>query len=218
MATITATASGQLEQIRLQALEKYKKALSQEDYEELQRNTRPEALIAFLGTRKDIQESSKFFRLLEHINNLFPRLEGYQTAIDVMAQAGGAHGCLIWGSIKIVISVSPLWFSHRDSPKACRFLDMQSARARYSNPCAWLYALSVTSQLLIGIFILDCSRIHRCISETSGSTPKHGRLSSCYRALQPSVRARGGFQAMSRWILFIHGRFLGPCIQILQLS
>jgi len=76
--------------------------------------TKPKQLLDYIQERQQKESRSKFSRLLRRISSIGERFTRYQSALDVLAQGTPSPGCLIWGSIRMVLEVGILPFPYID--------------------------------------------------------------------------------------------------------
>lgn len=76
--------------------------------------TKPEQLVNYIEERQQKESRSKFCRLLKRRSSIGERFARYQSALDVLAQGTPSPGCLIWGSIRMVLEVGILPFPYID--------------------------------------------------------------------------------------------------------
>ena len=72
----------------------------------ISQSVEPKDLLSYIKQRRQEQSRSESSILLNKVSTFGASFERYHSAMDVMAQAGGWPGCLLWGSIRVVLSVS----------------------------------------------------------------------------------------------------------------
>ena len=75
-------------------------------------NAHAEAKVAYAKKQPTFR---KFYPLLSRI---FEPLDHFKAALDILSQASGAPGLLIWGSIRIVLQVRIAALCHRSTGKS----------------------------------------------------------------------------------------------------
>lgn len=68
------------------------------------KTTKPEHLLGFIHDRRRRESRSKFSTLMSNISSHGQRFERFHAALDVLAQ-GIPFGCILWGSIRVVLEV-----------------------------------------------------------------------------------------------------------------
>ncbi len=91
------------------AIHKYELEYGSEIFDKIKQNktTRPEHLLDFVHERRKKESRSKFSTLMSNISTLGQRFERFHAALDVLAQ-GIPFGCILWGSIRVVLEVRDL--------------------------------------------------------------------------------------------------------------
>lgn len=93
------------------AIKQHEANFSPKDLTEIKKTKGPDDLLGFiqgLGIEKD---RNKVSTLLRTIGALAPYFKAYQRALDIIAQGLPGSGCLIWGCIRTVLSVSTLLYT-----------------------------------------------------------------------------------------------------------
>ena len=79
---------------------------SPEDLEEMKKSTGPDDILDFIEEVQVQEHNSKLSWLTGRVRRFGRSFKAYDHGLDLMAQGTPFPGCLIWGSIRIVVSVS----------------------------------------------------------------------------------------------------------------
>ena len=77
-----------------------------EDLVEIKKTTKPDDLLGFIKSLDVKDDKSKSSEILRRIGMFGSYLNTYERSLDMITQGLASPGCLIWGSIKVVLSVS----------------------------------------------------------------------------------------------------------------
>lgn len=88
------------------ALQQYEKDFSTKSIQKIRESSGPQDVFVFLQERQEKETTSKYYRWLHKERDFFARFEKYQSLLDLLVPGAGGPGSLIWGSIKMVLSVS----------------------------------------------------------------------------------------------------------------
>ena len=98
------------------ALNSYRKSLSEKDFKRIMIPAGPEDVANEVEKWQRRQSASRYARVAAAIRAGVGRMERFSTSIDMLAQGSPDPGCLLWGSIKFVLTVGiPL---HKFPPAA----------------------------------------------------------------------------------------------------
>ena len=87
------------------ALKTHRKSLPQKDQDQIKMPTEPADLVHEIEKWQQKQIKSKYRKVAAVVNNGLARLQRFNSSIDLLAQGSPAPGCLLWGSIKFVLTV-----------------------------------------------------------------------------------------------------------------
>lgn len=88
------------------ALQHHEAEFAPEDLAEIKKSPNPEDLLQFIKTLEVKHDRSRLSKLLRSIGGLGQYFKTYQRALDIVAQGLPSPGCLVWGCIRVVLSVS----------------------------------------------------------------------------------------------------------------
>lgn len=88
------------------ARDAYRKSLPDKDFERIMIPAGPDDVLREIETWQSRQGKSKYCRVADSIQAGISRLQKFDRAVDLMAQGTPAPGCLLWGSIVFVLTVS----------------------------------------------------------------------------------------------------------------
>ncbi len=71
----------------------------------IMQETKPGHLLDYIQQRQEKESRSKFSKLLGKISTMADVLDRFQSALDVISQGTPQPGCLLWGSIRLVLEV-----------------------------------------------------------------------------------------------------------------
>ena len=89
-----------------QAILSHETRFAPEDLVEIKKTAKPDDLLGFIKTFEVSDDKSKISQIAKHIGMLGTYLNTYEHSLDMITQGLPSPGCLIWGSIKVVLSVS----------------------------------------------------------------------------------------------------------------
>lgn len=87
------------------ALETYKKFLPQKHLDRIQMATGPGDVVKDIEEWQLKQSKRKSIKVAAVVCSGLDRLQRFTASIDMLAQGSPAPGCLLWGSIKFVLTV-----------------------------------------------------------------------------------------------------------------
>ena len=88
------------------ALDSYRKSLSDKDFKRIMIPAGPEDVANEIEKWQCRQSASKYARVAAAVRAGVGRMQRFSASIDMLAQGSPAPGCLLWGSIKFVLTVS----------------------------------------------------------------------------------------------------------------
>lgn len=88
------------------ARDTYRKSLPDKDFKQIMIPAGPDDVLREIETWQSRQGKSKYCRVADSIQAGISRLQKFDRAVDLMAQGTPAPGCLVWGSIVFVLTVS----------------------------------------------------------------------------------------------------------------
>ena len=87
------------------ALNSYRKSLSDKDFKRIMIPAGPEDIANEVEKWQRRQSASKYARVAAAVRACVGRMERFSASIDMLAQGSPNPGCLLWGSIKFVLTV-----------------------------------------------------------------------------------------------------------------
>ena len=84
----------------------HKGRFAPEDLAEIEKTTKPDDLLDFIKNLDIKNGKGKFPWLFKQIEKLGVYFNTYEHSLDMITQGLPSPGCLVWGSIKFVLSVS----------------------------------------------------------------------------------------------------------------
>ena len=99
-----------VDQVWRSALKQYERDCGPDVVTDILKSKNPQDLLDYVEERRQKESRSKFQKLLSNVHTFGKRFEGYHSALDVIAQGVPFPGCLLWGSIRLVLGVSTLVF------------------------------------------------------------------------------------------------------------
>ena len=87
------------------ALNSYRKSLSDKDFKRIMIPARPEDVANEVEKWQCRQSASRYARIATAVRAGVGRMERFSASIDMLAQGSPSPGCLLWGSIKFVLTV-----------------------------------------------------------------------------------------------------------------
>lgn len=109
------------------ARDTYRKSLPDKDFKQIMIPARPDDVLREIETWQSGQVKSRYCRVADSIHTGISRLQKFDRAVDLMAQGTPAPGCLLWGSIIFVLTVS-LALSIIDKPLLAILIYFASCR------------------------------------------------------------------------------------------
>lgn len=92
------------------ALNSYRKSLSDKDFKRIMIPAGPQDVANEVEKWQCRQSASKYARIAAVVRAGVGRMQRFSASIDMLAQGSPSPGCLLWGSIKFVLTVSiPLY-------------------------------------------------------------------------------------------------------------
>ena len=88
------------------AILKHENRFTPEDLAEIKKTTKPDDLLGFIKTLDVRDDKSNVSQIARRIGMLGSYFNTYEHSLDMITQGLPSPGCLIWGSIKLVLSVS----------------------------------------------------------------------------------------------------------------
>ena len=90
------------------ALHSYRKSLSEKDFKRITIPAGPEDVANEVDKWQCRQSASRYARVAAAIRAGVSRMQHFSASIDMLAQGSPAPSCLLWGSIKFVLTVGIL--------------------------------------------------------------------------------------------------------------
>ena len=87
------------------ALNSYRKSLSDKDFKRIMIPARPEDVANEVEKWLCRQSASRYARVAAAVRAGVGRMQRFSDSIDMLAQGSPSPGCLLWGSIKFVLTV-----------------------------------------------------------------------------------------------------------------
>ena len=87
------------------ALNSYRKSLSEKDFKRIMIPAGPEDVANEIEKWQCRQSASKYARVAAAVRAGVGRMQRFSASIDILAQGSPSPGCLLWGSIKFVLTV-----------------------------------------------------------------------------------------------------------------
>ena len=88
------------------ARDTYRKSLPDKDFKRIMVPAGPDEVLKEIKKWQSGQRKSKYCRVADGIQAGISRLQQFNRAVDMIAQGSPAPGCLVWGSIVFVLTVS----------------------------------------------------------------------------------------------------------------
>ena len=112
------------------ALQHHEADFTPEDLVEIKKGSKPEDLLQFIKTLEVEHDKSRLSKLLRSIGGLGQYFTTYQRALDIISQGLPSPGCLVWGCIRLVLSVSnPITVSSEHCSLAWQGMVVQFCRS-----------------------------------------------------------------------------------------
>lgn len=87
------------------ALASFRRSIRKHEFEQIQQSTSPQDLMNFIESIQKSEQAGNESTTLLAIKACVHRLRKFGGALDVLAQGTPQPGCLIWGSIKLALTV-----------------------------------------------------------------------------------------------------------------
>ena len=87
------------------ALNSYRKSLSDKDFKRIMIPAGPQDIANEVEKEQCRQSASRYARVAAAVRAGVRRMERFSASIDMLAQGSPDPGCLLWGSIKFVLTV-----------------------------------------------------------------------------------------------------------------
>ena len=87
----------------------YRKSLSEKDLSPLSVPAGPEAVVDEISKRQKRQSKSRYAKVATGVWGGLVRLHRFSASIDMLAQGSPSPVCLLWGSIKFVLTVGDIF-------------------------------------------------------------------------------------------------------------
>lgn len=87
------------------ALNSYRKSLSDKDFKRIMIPAGPEDVANEVEKWQCRQSASRYARVAAVVRAGVSRMQRFSASIDILAQGSPSPGCLLWGSIKFVLTV-----------------------------------------------------------------------------------------------------------------
>lgn len=87
------------------ALNSYRKSLSDKDFKRIIVPAGPEDVANEIEKWQSRQAASRYARVAAAVRAGMGRMQRFSASIDMLAQGSPSPGCLLWGSIKFVLTV-----------------------------------------------------------------------------------------------------------------
>ena len=87
------------------ALNSYRKSLSDKDFKRITIPARPEDVANEVEKWQCRQSASRYAQVAAAVRAGVGRMQRFSASIDMLAQGSPSPGCLLWGSIKFVLTV-----------------------------------------------------------------------------------------------------------------
>src|SRR5436190_9238036 len=104
------------------ALETYRKCLTDKDLKQLLVPAGPEDVVATIEKWQLKQKDKKSEKIASSIRECTGRMQRFNACLDVIAQGTPQPGCLLWGSIRFVLTVCCIqrsWFEAKELGDVC---------------------------------------------------------------------------------------------------
>ena len=95
------------------ALNSYRKSLSDKDFKRITIPAGPEDVANEVEKWQCRQSASRYERVAAAVRAGLGRMQRFSASIDMLAQGSPSPGCLLWGSIKFVLTVGVSFRSHQ---------------------------------------------------------------------------------------------------------
>ena len=88
------------------AVDTFRKSLTDKEFSRVTAPSGPQDVVREVERWRSQQSSSKYAKSCANVRNGLARMEKFTGAIDVIAQGSPAPGCLLWGGVKVALTVS----------------------------------------------------------------------------------------------------------------
>ena len=88
------------------ALDTYRKSLPEKDFKQILIPAGPDDVLKEIQKWQERQRKSKYCKVAGGVEAGISRLHNFNRAVDLIAQGSPQPGCLVWGSIVFVLTVS----------------------------------------------------------------------------------------------------------------
>lgn len=88
------------------AIRQCEQDLPKEALAEIRSGTRPEDVLEYIKERQSKESKSRLLNKLSDVSKICFRFAEFQSALDVLAQGTPSPGCMVWGAIRVVLTVS----------------------------------------------------------------------------------------------------------------
>ena len=92
------------------ARDTYRKSLPDKDFDRIMIPARPDDVLKEIEKWQSRQKKSKYSKVADSIQAGISKLRKFDRALDLIAQGTPSPGCLVWGSIIFVLTVSIPFF------------------------------------------------------------------------------------------------------------
>ena len=153
------------------AIETYRRSLPDKDFNRIMIPARPEDVLNEIEKWQSRQKKSKYCKVADGVQAGISRLRRFDRALDLIAQGTPSPGCLLWGSIVFVLTVSaPLSMIHKHLLLVLTHLRsmqiVQNAAEEYNKLCMALIRMTECLpriELYTDTF-LDSSLVQDCVT------------------------------------------------------
>lgn len=112
------------------AVKECEASFSPEDLDEIKKSKGPDDVLDFIKDLEAKERNSKLSRAMGKIRQFGRHFKAYQHGLDLIAQGTPFPGCIIWGSIKVVLAV-------RGAPFSLLRLEGKSVQSKLSYAKCW---------------------------------------------------------------------------------
>ena len=91
------------------AQDTYRKSLSEKDLSRISVPAGPEDVVDEISKWQKRQSESRYAKVVAGVRGGLVRLQRFSASIDMLAQGSPSPGCLLWGSIKFVLTVGDVF-------------------------------------------------------------------------------------------------------------
>ena len=93
------------------ARDTYRKSLADKDFDRIMIPARPDDVLKEIEKWQSRQKKSKYSKVADGVQAGISKLRKFDRALDLIAQGTPSPGCLVWGSIIFVLTVSVPFFN-----------------------------------------------------------------------------------------------------------